>query len=105
MIKARSGKLFAEVLRQGISVRLGGALVTVANFEAALAMKFSSMTNPARPVADRLQDAADVSRAATFRDESNLPLLRRLGELAYPGGGDAILKLLEDARAGWRLDV
>jgi hypothetical protein len=105
LIKSRSGKLFAEVLRQVVSVRMGGTPVTVANLEASLAMKFSSMTNPARRLPDRLQDAADFARAAACHEEANLQLLRRLGDLAYPGGGEAILKLLADARAGRRSDV
>lgn len=105
LIKSRSGKLFAEVLRQVVSVPMGGTIVTVANLEAALAMKFSSMSNPARQVPDRLQDAADFARAAVFHEDAHLPLLRRLGELVYLGGGDALLKLFADARAGRRMDI
>ena len=105
LIKSRSGKLFGEVLRQAVSVRMVGTAVRVANLEAALATKFASMSNSARSVPDRLQDVVDFSRAATFHEETKLPLLHRLGELTCRGGGDALLKLIGDVRAGRRLDV
>jgi predicted nucleotidyltransferase len=105
LIKSRSGKLFARVLRDTITVEMDGVPVAVLTFEAALAMKFSSMTSPARHMDDRLQDAVDFSRAAKFRTRMDRPLLRELGELVYPGGGEAVLKLVADARAGRRLDI
>ncbi|MFL5405498.1 MAG: hypothetical protein ACJ79O_06540, partial [Myxococcales bacterium] len=71
----------------------------------ALALKFCSMINPARPRNDRLQDAVDFSRAAELQDKLDRSLLRQLGELVYPGRGDALLKLLDDARAGRTMEL
>lgn len=105
VIKASSGKIFAEVLRRAILVEVDGVSLPVPSFETALAMKFSSMTSPTRATDDRLQDAVDFSRAAKFRAKADEALLHALGDFAYPGGGDALLKLLADARAGRRLDV
>jgi hypothetical protein len=105
LIKARSGKLFRKVLGLGVQLNLGGETVLVATAEAALALKFCSMINPARPRNDRLQDAVDFSRAAVLQDKLDRSLLRQLGELVYAGGGDAVLKLLDDARAGRPLEL
>jgi predicted nucleotidyltransferase len=105
VIKAGSGKLFARVLRSATTVDMEGVSVHVLTYEAALAMKFYAMTSRARETDDRLQDAVDFSRAAKSRTRINRALLHELGELAYPGGGEALLKLLADARAGRRLDV
>jgi len=68
-----------------------------------------AMTHRAFPTSrasdDRMQDAVDFSRAAKLHRKIDRELLRELGGLVYAGGGDAILKLIEDARAGRRLDV
>jgi hypothetical protein len=100
LIKAGSGKLFRRVLRLVVTVDIGGEPVVVPTPEAALALKFCSMINPARPPDDRMQDAVDFSRAAKLQKKANLLLLRELGELVYAGGGDALMKLIGDARAG-----
>jgi hypothetical protein len=105
VIKAGSSKLFRRVLGLVAEVRIGGQVVVVPTVEAALALKFASMTNPARPTDDRMQDAVDFSRAAKLQEAFDQPLLRELGELVYPGGGDAIIKLFDDSRAGRRLDL
>jgi hypothetical protein len=105
LIKAGSGKLFRKVLGLGVQLNLGGETVLVATAEAAVALKFCSMINPARPRNDRLQDAVDFSRAAGLQDKLDRSLLRQLGELVYAGGGDAVLKLLDDARAGRPLEL
>ncbi len=63
------------------------------------------MTNPARPIDDRMQDAVDFSRAAKVQHNLHEALLRELGELVYTGGGAALFKLLDDARNGRRLEI
>jgi hypothetical protein len=93
------------VLRHVITVDIGGERVVVPSAEAAMAQKFCSMINPARPVDDRMQDAVDFSRAAKLQKKASLALLRELGELVYAGGGDAIIKLVEDSRAGRTLEL
>ncbi len=105
LIKAGSGRVFRRVLRLVTTVDMGGVTVVVPTFEAALALRFYSMVSPARPLDDRMQDAVDFSRAAKWREKLDRPLFHELGELVYVGGGDALLKLLADARAGRRLDL
>ena len=105
LIKARSAKVFRRVLGIVVEVRLGGEAVVVPTAEAALALKFASMTNPARPTDDRMQDAVDFSRAAKLQKTLDQPLLRELGELVYPGGGEALMKYVADSRAGRQLDL
>lgn len=105
LIKARSAKVFRRVLGLVTEVRIGDELVVVPIAEAALGMKFASMVNPARPTDDRMQDAVDFSRAAKLQESLDEALLRELGELVYAGGGDAVMKLIADSRAGRRLDL
>lgn len=105
LIRARSSKVFRRVLRLVTEVRIGGQTVVIPTAEAALAMKFASMTNPARLTDDRMQDAVDFSRAAKHQRALDEPLLHELGELVYPGGGDHLMKFVTDSRAGRRLDL
>ena len=105
LIKARSGKLFRRVLRLVATVDVAGGPVVVPTAEAALALKFCSMVNPSRAHDDRMQDAVDFSRAAKLQKKADLRLLHELGELVYAGGGDALIKLIDDARAGRTLEI
>jgi hypothetical protein len=56
-------------------------------------------------VPDKYQDARDFITVAEQPREADLALLRELGELLYGGGGEELLKHLNNARAGRRLDV
>ncbi len=105
VIKAKSAKLFRRLLRLVTTSEIDGAVVVVPTVEAALALKFYSITNPTRAIDDRMQDAVDFSRAAKVQQNVDPALLRELGELVYPGGGDPLLKLLDDARNGRRLEI
>jgi nucleotidyltransferase AbiEii toxin of type IV toxin-antitoxin system len=105
LIKAGSGPIFRRILRLTTRVRIGDVSVAIPTLEAALASKFCSMISPTRASDDRMQDAVDFSRAAKLHGKPDRDLLHELGELVYAGGGDAILKLVDDARAGRRLDV
>jgi hypothetical protein len=105
LIKARSAKVFRRVLGLATRVRIDGQPVVVPTAEGALALKFASMINPSRPTDDRMQDAVDFSRAAKLQAPLDEPLLRDLGDLVYAGGGDALMKLVADSRAGRRLDL
>jgi hypothetical protein len=105
VIKAGSQKVFRRILRLATRVRVEDVQVAIPTLEAALASKFCSMISPTRPSDDRMQDAVDFSRAAKLHGKVDRDLLHELGELVYAGGGDAILKLIDDARAGRRLDV
>lgn len=105
LIKARSSKVFRRGLRLVTEVRTAGQVVVLPTAEAALAMKFASMTNRNRPTNDRLQDAVDFSRAAERQTSLDESLLHELGELVYPGDGDELMKFVADSRAGRRLDL
>jgi len=105
LIKAKSGKLFRKVLQLITTSEIDGDPIIVPTAEAALALKFHSMTNPTRPIDDRMQDAVDFSRAAKSQRNVDQALLKELGELVYSGGGEALLKLLDDARKGRRLEI
>jgi len=67
--------------------------------EMAIASKFAGIVSKTRQLADKYQDAHDFMCIA-LRAPNDLEKLRRLGELVYAGGGDEIVKLVEDARAG-----
>lgn len=105
LIKARSAKVFRRVLALSTKVRIAGQIVVVPTPEAALAMRFASMVNTTRPTDDRMQDAVDFSRAAKLQARLNEALLRELGELVYPGGGDDLMKFVGDSRARRQLDL
>lgn len=104
VIKAGSRRVFRRILRLATRVRIDDARVSIPTLEAALASKFCSMISPTCTSDDRMQDAVDFSRAVKLHEKVDRALLRELGELVYAGGGEAILKLIDDARAGRRLD-
>ena len=97
VIKAGSRRVFRRILRLATRVRIDDARVSIATLEAALASKLCSMISPTRTSDDRMQDAVDFSRAAKLHEKVDRALLRKLGELVYAGGGEAILKLIGDA--------
>jgi hypothetical protein len=105
LIKARSAKVFRRVLGLVTEVRISGQRVVVPTAEGALALKFASMTTPARATDDRMQDAVDFSRVAKLQEGLDETLLHELGELIYAGGGAALMKAVADSRAGRRLDI
>lgn len=105
LIKSTSVGLFRQVLRHVTTVSLDGEGVVVPAAEAAIALKFYSMVSPTRSADDRMQDAVDFSRAAKLQRTLDAKLLAEFGELVYAGGGAAILRLIDDARAGRRLEI
>jgi hypothetical protein len=63
------------------------------------------MKLPNRPQEKWFLDAADfISMAEANAPAIRLTRLRRLGERVYPGGGAEIVQLVEDAKAGRRLE-
>ena len=105
VIKAGTNKLFRRVMKLTSIVSMDGQSVIVPRVEAALALKFQSMMNPARRTTDRMQDAVDFARAAEMHKKLDLELLEELGDVAFPGGGSFLLKLIADAQAGRRLEI
>jgi hypothetical protein len=77
----------------------------IPNLEFALACKFAAMVSPNREERKKLLDAADfMSIVENNASAIRLARLKRLGERVYPGGGAEILQLVEDAKAGRRLE-
>lgn len=94
--------LFKVAFRQTILVEEG---YRIPNLEFALACKFAAMVSPHRVQKKKHLDAGDfismVERNASAIRSSRL---RRLGERVYRGGGAEIMQLVEDAKAGRRLE-
>ena len=103
VIKASSSPLFRRLLKLTRVVKMAGEPVPIPILEAALAAKFAAMVSPTRKITDRQQDGVDFARAIEANAAIDLALVNELGELVYAGGGAEIIKLVEDARAGRRL--
>lgn len=94
--------LFKVAFRQSILVEEG---YRIPNLELSLASKFAAMRCPGRPQEKRFLDAADFMTMVEKNSSAIRPArLRRLGERVYPGGGAEILQLVEDAKAGRRIE-
>jgi hypothetical protein len=77
----------------------------VPNLEMALVCKYAAMISPNRHPGKKLIDGGDFyfiveANGARIRVEK----LKTLGDLVYVGGGEEILKLVEDVSAGRRLE-
>jgi hypothetical protein len=83
-----------------------GLRYRIPSLEEALANKYGAMLTPTRDPDKRLQDAVDFTRMVQHScDEDQLPInldrLQVLGEKVWPsGGGEAILALVEQVKAG-----
>ena len=78
----------------------------VPDLEMALASKFAAMVSPNRAYDKKLIDGGDFVNIVNHnRAAIDLKKLKRLGERVYPGGGIEVLKLVEDIRAGRRLQI
>ena len=96
-----TGPLFKVAFRRMICVAEG---YRIPNLEFALACKYVTMRSPSRPQDKQFLDAADfISMVEKNSSAIRLARLRRLGERVYPGGGEDILQLVEDAKAGRRI--
>jgi hypothetical protein len=94
--------LFKVAFRQTV---LDAEGYLIPNLEFALACKFAAMVSPHRADEKKFLDAADFTSIV----KKNLPAirrprLRRLGERVYPGGGAEIVGLVEDIKAGRRIE-
>lgn len=94
--------LFKVAFRQVI---LDEESYLIPNLEYALACKFAAMVSPNRADEKKFLDASDFTSIV----KKNLPAirqarLRRLGERVYPGRGAEIIGLVEDIKAGRRIE-
>jgi len=77
----------------------------VPNLEMALACKYAAMVSPLRAAVKKALDEADfISIVQSHADEISNDVLFSLGEMAKNGGGPEVLRLVETAKAGRRLD-
>jgi hypothetical protein len=105
VIKPTSSLLFKRILKLTESIKVGGVEIAIPGIEAMLALKHASLISPWRKVEDKYTDGRDfilIVKGAPKLDES---LLKELGELTCPSGGDDLLHLVADARAGKTLRI
>jgi hypothetical protein len=104
LMKPIGSKLWARLLKETRKVLIGDEQVHIPVLEGVLAGKFAAMVSIHRRHGDKLIDAGDLVRMVEANEQINLDLLRQLGDLVYDGGGEEIVKLVADARAGRRLE-
>lgn len=97
--------LFVEALGNTCKASLQGMKVVVPVLEVALALKFFSMTSVGRQAKDKYQDAHDFINMVQNNKVISSSKLLTWGELAYAGGGDDLVKMVADARAGRKLEI
>jgi len=96
--------LYKRVFTEFVEIRVGRRKMKVPKLEAALAMKFAAMTGHYRKEVKSYYDAGDFAGMVKKNKNIDLDLLRQLGELNYSGGGDEVVKYIDDVRAGRRLE-
>lgn len=90
--------IYKAVLKNTFSV---AGSYHIPDLEMALVTKFAAMISPNRNHRKKHLDAADFM-GIVEQSHSNITRTKlwRLGELVYKGGGDEVLKLVEDAKRG-----
>ncbi len=87
------------------SVRIGETH-RIPNLEMALVTKYKAMTGPTRKPAKKHIDAGDFTDIVMQnRAVLDLKKLKRLGDIASPGEGAAILRLIADIDAGRMIEL
>jgi hypothetical protein len=100
-----------ETLAHPVWVEEQGLKYRIPSLEAALSNKYGAMLSPNRDLGKRLQDAVDFNWMVTHSlDEGRQPIdldkLMILGEKVWPGGGgEEILRLVEQVKAGGIIDL
>ena len=88
-----------------------GLRYRIPSLEEALANKYGAMLTPTRNLAKRMQDVVDFMRMVQHssdegRQAIDLQRLKVLGEKVWPsGGGEEILRLVEQVKAGRAIDL
>ena len=104
LMKSASSKLWGQLLTDAIEIVIDRQRIRIPTLEGVLAAKFAAMTSPGRKLADKMIDGGDFIRMVEANPKVDLERLRELGELVFPDGGAFAVKLVEDARAGRRLE-
>jgi len=95
--------LYAEAFRSAVAV---GKSHRIPSLEVALACKYAALVSENRIARKKALDEADfISMALRNYDQIKTDVLFSLGEMAKNGGGTEVLRLVEDAKAGRRLNL
>jgi hypothetical protein len=93
-------------LRTALWIEEQGLRYRIPTLEAALANKYGAMLTRTRDPLKRMQDAVDFGQMVKHsmdqgREPIDLDRLAALGELVWPGGGgQEILRMVEQSKAG-----
>lgn len=94
--------LFKLAFRQSLLVEEG---YRIPNLEFALVSKFAMMKSPDRPYEKKFLDAADFISMAEFNAAAIRPnRLQRFGDTIYPGGGEELIRQMDNVIAGRRIE-
>lgn len=94
--------LFKVAFRQTVLVEES---YRIPNLELALACKFAAMVSPYRADEKKFLDAGDFTSIVKKNLSAiRLTRLRQLGERVYRGGGTELTQLVEDIKAGRRIE-
>lgn len=113
LVEPTSGEVVIDLMRpvnlyQHVfdnAVQMGGGH-DVPNVEMAIASKFSALVSRNRPEEKLHLDASDFIQIVKRNHERlDRDRLRQLGEAVYAGGGEHLLKQVDDVLAGRRLKV
>jgi hypothetical protein len=97
-----------ELVHQAVfqnTILIGGTH-RIPDLEMALVCKFAAMISLNRQDAKKHLDAGDfIDMVLTNRDAIDREKVKELGETVYAGGGDEVLKPVDDALAGRTLKL
>jgi predicted RNase H-like nuclease len=94
----RPNDLYRETFKNCVRV---GKTHDVPTLELALAAKFAAMVSRMREIPKKLSDASDFAQMVRRNQhEIDFDRLRNLGDAVYPGGGDEIVRFVDDIKAG-----
>jgi hypothetical protein len=105
LMKPSSCKLWGRLLKDAREMRTQQGLIRIPTLEGVLAAKFVLMISPLRRLPDRKQDAVDFLRIVEVNKHIDQTALKDLGNLVFEDGGNRLVKLVSDARAGKPLEI
>ena len=104
LMKPIGSPLWPRLLKDNRQIDIEGESVTIPTVEGVLAAKFAAMMSLNRGQADKSIDGGDFIRMVQANPKIDLTRIAEFAELVFAGGGAFILKLVEDGRAGRRLE-
>ncbi|HLL88987.1 MAG TPA: hypothetical protein VK324_06765 [Tepidisphaeraceae bacterium] len=105
LMKPSSSKLWGRLLKLTRGVKIGTEEVRVPVLEGVLAAKFAAMVSLGRRQADKMIDCGDFIRMVEANEQVDLTLLAELGDLVFAGGGEEVVRHVNEVRAGRPLRV